>query len=101
MAADRQGRFWDMHDKIFANDRDLSRRALVEHGRDLDLDIAQFTRDLDSKELIALLDREVAEGNRLGITGTPTFYINGRVVVGAQPYENFKALIEREVARSG
>ena len=53
---------------------------------------------------IALLDREVAEvaeADRLGITGMPSFYINGRVVSGAQPYENFKALIEREATRSG
>ena len=101
LAADRQERFWEMHDKIFATSRDLSRSTLIEHARDLDLDVAQFTRDLDSEELIALLDREVAEANRLGVTGTPTFFINGRIVSGAQPYENFTALIERELARVG
>ena len=101
LAADRQGRFWEMHDKIFGSNRDLSRSTLIEHARDLDLDVAQFTRDLDSEELVALLDREVAEANRLGVTGTPTFFINGRIVSGAQPYENFKALIEREAARAG
>jgi protein-disulfide isomerase len=101
MAADRQGRFWDMHDKIIANYRDLSRQTLIEHATVLDLDLAQFTRDLDSSELADLLNREIAEGNKLGITGTPTFYINGKVVSGAQPYENFKAIIDREVARSG
>jgi protein-disulfide isomerase len=101
IAAGQQGRFWEMHDKIFANARDLSRRRLVEHARDLGLDIAQFTRDLDSSEFIALLERDIAEADRLGITGMPTFYINGRVVSGAQPYENFKALIEREATRSG
>ena len=101
LAADRQGRFWEMHDKIFTNSRDLSRRTLIQHAKDLDLDVAQFTRDLDSKEVIALLDRDMAEGERLGITGTPTFVINGRVMSGAQPYENFKVLIEREAARAG
>jgi protein-disulfide isomerase len=67
----------------------------------LDLEIRQFTKDLDSEELVAQLAREVAEAERLGVTGTPTFFINGRVASGAQPYENFKALIEREAARVG
>ena len=101
MWAEQQGRFWEMHDKIFANARDLSRSRLVEYARDLDLDIAQFKRDLDSSEFSALLERDIAEADRLGITGMPTFYINGRVVSGAQPYANFKALIEREATRSG
>ena len=101
LAAEQQGRFWEMHDKIFANARDLSRSRLVEYARDLDLDIAQFKRDLDSSEFSALLERDIAEADRLGITGMPTFYINGRVVSGAQPYANFKALIEREATRSG
>ncbi len=101
LAADRQGRFWEMHDKIFERSRDLSRRTLIEHAQDLDLDIGQFTRDLNSRELIARLDREVAEAKRLGVTGMPTFFINGRILSGAQPYENFKALIEREAARAG
>ena len=101
LAADRQERFWEMHDKIFATSRDLSRTTLIEHARDLDLDVAQFTRDLDSEELIAQLNAEVAKANRLGVTGTPTFFINGRIVSGAQPYENFTALIEREAARAG
>jgi protein-disulfide isomerase len=101
IAAGQQGRFWEMHDKIFSNARDLSRHRLVEHARDLELDIAQFTRDLDSSEFIARLEQDIAEADRLGITGMPTFYINGRVVSGAQPYENFKALIEREATRSG
>ena len=101
MAADLQGRFWEMHDKIVANGRDLSRRMLVQHATDLDLDLAQFEHDLDSDELIKLLDRDIAEANRLGVTGTPTFYINGNVVSGAQPYENFKVLIDREMVRLG
>ncbi len=99
IAADQQGRFWEMHDKIFTNIRDLSRSTLIGHARDLELDVPRFIRDLDSAELIAQLDRDVAESERLGITGTPTFFINGSLVSGAQPYENFQALVERELAR--
>ena len=100
LAADRQGRFWEMHDKIFASSRDLSRSTLIEHAKSLDLDLARFTRDLDSEELFAQLEREVAEGKQLGVTGTPTFFINGRILSGAQPYQNFKALVERAAARA-
>ena len=99
LAADLQGRFWEMHDKIFANGRDLSRPTLIEHAKELELDIAKFTEDLDSEKLIAALDREVEEASQLGVTGTPTFFINGKILAGAQPYENFKALIDRELAR--
>lgn len=101
LAAEQQDQFWEMHDKLFTSGRDLSRPTLVEHARDLDLDIVRFKRDLDSTVLIAQLDREVGEAEALGITGMPTFFINGRVVSGAQPYENFKALIEREASRAG
>ena len=100
IAADQQGRFWEMHDKIFTNIRDLSRPTLIEHARDLELDVPRFLRDLDSEELIAQLDRDIAESERLGITGTPTFFINGNLVSGAQPYENFQVLVERELART-
>ena len=99
IAADQQDRFWDMHDKIITNIRNLSRSTLIGHARDLELDVARFLRDLDSEELMAQLDRDIAEASRLGITGTPTFFINGSLVSGAQPYENFQALVERELAR--
>ena len=46
------------------------------------------------------MEREVAEGKQLGVTGTPTFFINGRILSGAQPYQNFKALVERAAARA-
>jgi len=101
IAAMQQGQFWEMHDKIFAMSRDLTRGTLIKHAKELGLDIARFRHDLDSKDLIAALDREVAEARLLGITSMPTFYINGRVLTGAQPYENFKAVIEREAIRSG
>jgi protein-disulfide isomerase len=100
IAADQQGRFWEMHDKIFTNIRDLSRPTLIEHARDLELDVPRFVRDLDSAEMIAQLDRDIAESARLGITGTPTFLINGSLVSGAQPYENFQSLVERELQRA-
>jgi len=99
IAADQQGRFWEMHDQIFANIRDLSRATLIEYARELTLDLPRFLRDLDNTALTAQIDRDLAESDRLGITGTPTFVINGHRLTGAQPYENFQTLIDRELAR--
>ncbi len=101
IAAGNQGRFWEMHDRIFANGRDLSRETLMSHARALGLDMSRFVTDLDAEATGQRMRADIAEGNRLGITGTPTFYINGRVVAGAQPYENFRALVERELALAG
>ena len=88
-----------MHDLIFSNNRDLSRGTLMSYASDLDIDMAKFTADLDSDRVSALLDQDVAESERLGVNGTPAFYINGKFVSGAQPFENFQALIERELTQ--
>ena len=99
IAAAEQGRFWDMHDRIFSNIRDLSRDTLMSYANELDFDLAKFTADLDSDRVRELLNQDMVESERLGINGTPTFLINGKFVSGAQPFENFQALIERELAQ--
>lgn len=97
IAAAEQGRFWEMHDLIFDNNRDLSRGTLMSYAQELDFDVAKFTADMDSDRVGVVLSRDIAESERLGINGTPTFYINGKFLSGAQPFENFQALIEREL----
>ena len=99
IAAGEQGQFWEMHDLIFDNIRDLSRNTLMSYASTLDIDLAQFAADLDSDRVAAVLNEDMAESERLGVNGTPTFYINGQFVSGAQPFENFQALIERELIR--
>ncbi len=97
IAAAEQGQFWEMHDLIFSNIRDLSRNTLMSYASDLDFDLAKFTADIDSDRVATLLSQDMAESERLGINGTPTFLINGKFVSGAQPFDNFQALIEREL----
>jgi protein-disulfide isomerase len=97
LAAGRQDRFWQMHDLIFENPRDLSREKLVEHAKALELDADRFAVDLDDPELTAKIDRDLADAEQLGVTGTPTFFINGHEIAGAQPYPAFKQLIDREL----
>lgn len=99
IAAGEQDHFWEMHDLIFTNIRDLSRSTLMSYATELDMDLTKFVADMDSERVASILNSDMAESERLGVNGTPTFYINGQFVSGAQPFENFQVLIERELAR--
>ena len=97
-AAQQQGKFWEMHDRIFANQRAMEREALLAHATALGLDLAKFTADLDSPRAQAVLDRDQAEAAKVGVDGTPTFFVNGTPLVGAQPIEAFSAAIDKALA---
>ena len=92
-----QGKFMEYHDILF-DTKQLSVDSLKKHAADLGLDVATFNECLDSGEKGAIVDADFEEGRQLGVGGTPTFFINGRKLVGAQPYENFKAAIESALA---
>ncbi|MDH3297939.1 MAG: DsbA family protein [Gemmatimonadota bacterium] len=89
-----QGRFWDYHDLLFERHDQLSRSDLKGHARELDLDGEQFDRCLDSGEKRLAVQNDLRDGFRFGVTGTPTFFINGQVVVGAQTPEVVSAFID-------
>jgi protein-disulfide isomerase len=97
-AAQQQGKFWEMHDRIFANQRAMDREALLAHASALGLDLARFTADLDSPRAQAVLDRDQAEAAKVGVDGTPTFFVNGTPLVGAQPLEAFTAAVDKALA---
>ncbi|HYX92011.1 MAG TPA: thioredoxin domain-containing protein, partial [Myxococcaceae bacterium] len=101
MAAHEQGKFWEYHDLLFANQRALDRASLEKHAQDLGLDMKKFKAALDSNKFDQMISADSAEGMRIGANGTPTFYINGRQVVGAQPIESFKAVIDEELKKAG
>jgi protein-disulfide isomerase len=96
-AAHRQGKFWEMHDKIFADQRRMSPERYLEYARELGLDIERFERDIADAAVGRKVDSDLAEAARLGVTGTPSFFINGRYISGALPYETFRAVIEDEL----
>jgi protein-disulfide isomerase len=100
IAADRQGRFWEMHKSIFADPRRLSDEDLRERAREIGLDMDRYQDDFDSEETKALIAGDQVEARRLGATGTPSFFINGRLLSGAQPYEAFKARVDEELGPS-
>ena len=99
-AAD-QGKFWEMHDKLFANQQKLAVEDLKVHATDLGLKADVFNQCLDSGKKEAEVKKDVDDGTSYGLTGTPAFFINGRLISGAQPLEAFTSLIDEELEMKG
>ena len=99
--AGEQGKYWEMHDAMFANQRALQVPALKQAARALGIDGAKFDQCLDSGKHAANVRADYALGEKMGVNSTPTIYINGRPLVGAQPFEQFKLIIDEELARAG
>jgi len=93
-----QGKFWEYHDALFANQAKLSAPDLVENARALQLDEKQFDACLKGGKYKAGIDRDLKEGADAGVTGTPAFIVNGVFVNGAVPASTFERLIEQELA---
>jgi protein-disulfide isomerase len=98
--AREQGKFWEYHDRLFANQQTLQPEALKTHAAAAGLDAAKFNACLDSSKYRDRVQEHVAAGTRLGINSTPAVFINGRQVTGAQPYEVFAGVIDEELART-
>jgi len=100
-AAD-QGQFWPYHDLLFLARPAFSREALIGYAERLRLDRAAFVACLDGGVHREAVSADVAQGRALGVTGTPTFFVNGKQLVGAQPLEAFREAVQQaldEVAR--
>jgi protein-disulfide isomerase len=100
VAADAQGKFWEMHDKLFANQQAIKRPDLEKYAQELGLDVNKFKAALDNGSGKGRIQQDLALGRQIGVQGTPNFYINGRNLQGAQPYEEFKKVIDDEIARA-
>ncbi len=98
-AAFQQGKFWEMHDLIFENQRQLSAEKYYELAGTLGLDVAKFKTDFASPEIKKKVDTDSKEAAALGVTGTPAFFINGLFLSGAKPFEAFKEVIDKELGR--
>ncbi len=97
VAADQQGKFWEMHDKIFGNQGEMSPAKYVEWAGEIGLDVEKFKKDVASDAVTKQVDADKLEAAKLGVTGTPAFFINGRYLSGAQPFEAFKVIIDKEL----
>ena len=97
--AREQGKFWEYHDKLFANQSALQPEFLKKYAADTGLDTAKFNQCLDTSKYEARVQEALGAGGRLGITSTPTLFVNGRMINGAQPIEVFETAIDDELAR--
>src|SRR5438094_193812 len=102
MAAKEQGKFWEMHDLLFANQSKVQRDDLLSYAKKLGLNLERFRKDMDSDRIKKLIEADKAEGEKLGVSGTPTFTVNGKPYSGTRPFDQLKRLIEgdRKLARA-
>ncbi len=97
--AGEQGKYWEMHDAMFANQRALEVPALKQLAASLRLDRATFDPCLDSGKYADAVRASMALGQKMGVNSTPTIYVNGRPVIGALPFDAFKQVIDEELSR--
>ncbi|KAA0255601.1 MAG: thioredoxin [Acidobacteria bacterium] len=101
LCAGEQGRYWEMHESIFARQAAIGVDDLKARARGFALDAARFDACLDSGRTAALVDASRRLGESVGVTSTPTFFVNGRPLTGAQPFERFQELVDHELAAAG
>jgi protein-disulfide isomerase len=96
--AGEQGKFWEFHRNVYLKPSDFSDEDLKKRAADLGLDAAAFGTCYASNKHDETIRAAAGQGTSLGVTGTPTFFINGRMLVGAQPFEAFRTIIDEELS---
>jgi protein-disulfide isomerase len=99
MAAHEQGKFWEMHDKIFADQKNLNLETYKKYAKQLGLDVGRFEESIKSGRHKASIQADIAEAAALGSSGTPAFFVNGRFLSGAKPFEEFAKVINAELRK--
>jgi protein-disulfide isomerase len=100
MAANAQGKFWPMHDKMFANQQALDRPSLDKYAEEIGLNMAKYKAAMDQHLYKQQIDDDSKAGTAVGASGTPAFFINGQSLSGAQPFDSFKKVIDAELAKA-
>ena len=98
LAANAQGKFWPFHDTLYAHQSALTRADLDGYASTLGLDMTQFDAALDQGTFKSAVAADVAQGKSLGVTGTPTFFVNGVAVAGLVPYSQLQGVINQQLA---
>jgi protein-disulfide isomerase len=100
MAAAKQGKFWQMHDLMFAHQTELSEARYEEWAKQVGVDVAKWKADKDSPEIAAAITKDASYGQSVGADGTPAFFVNGKFISGAMPFESFKAIIDDQLKKA-
>ena len=105
-AAGRQGKYWEMHNIVFENQRDWGEKQAPDpkifenYARQIGLDVDQYRKDIASQELKNRIERDRRSGQKLNLQGTPSFFLNGEKIENPRGYEDFKALIESAISKT-
>ena len=97
IAANKQGKFWALHDAMFTHHEDLSRKAILVLAKDNGLDLARFETDIDSTEVRETVTRDVQDGDRAGVEGTPTIFVNGQRYNGPIEVASLRPVLDGEL----
>jgi protein-disulfide isomerase len=95
--ANEQGQFWAYHDRLFGEPGKLSDADLKHAAAALGIDLPRFNKCVDERKYRSVVDADAKAGGEAGVNGTPAFFINGRLLTGAQPYDAFKRIIDEEI----
>jgi len=98
LAAEKQGKFWEFHDLLFKDYNRLNEQKVKEIAQQLKLDMEKFEMDRKDPQIRAMINRDLAEGNRAGVGGTPTIFINGRLLRN-RSMAGFQELIEKALKK--
>jgi protein-disulfide isomerase len=98
--AREQGKFWEYHDRLFSNQQALQPEFLKKYAADAGLDAAKFNACLDTAKYSDRVQEQMGIGTGLGVQSTPSLFVNGRLVAGAQPLEVFESIIDEELERA-
>jgi protein-disulfide isomerase len=98
LAADKQGKFWPFHDQLFNSYNQLSDQKINEIASKVGLDMAAFEKDRSDPALKAIIQKDVADANQAGVRGTPTVFVNGRMLRDRR-FEGFQAAVDKELER--
>jgi protein-disulfide isomerase len=101
LAANAQGKFWQFHDKLFANQQKLDRPSLEGYAKELGLNVSQFKKALDSKEFGATVDSELKLGEEVAVQGTPTMFLNGARIPDPTNFDTISAQVEDALKKGG
>jgi protein-disulfide isomerase len=101
LAANAQGKFWEFHDKLFANQQKLDRPALEGYAKELGLNVDKFKKSLDSKEFAATVDSEMKLGEEVAVNGTPTMFLNGARIADPTNFDAISTQIDEALKKGG
>jgi protein-disulfide isomerase len=97
LAAREQGKYWEMHDLLIKNSPKLDRASLIGYAKELGIDMKKFTESIDGQKFKMEIDADLKLATDMDLYNTPTFYINGRQVVGERSFEYLKKIIDEEL----